>query len=164
MSIEVMSRVWKHSRAYSGYLLVLLAIADHADDDGQAYPSIAGLAHKSRMTERQVHRAVTWLLELGELRVEYKQGPKGKNLYSIEVSVPPKRDRHPDTHVTVTNLHSDVGVTVQPTTETTPESRHVTVTPTSGNPDVHVTVSLESPESSVFNTKNKPSVKKTECI
>ena len=145
MSIEVMSRVWKHSKAYSGYLLVLLAIADHADDEGQAYPSIAGVAHKSRMTERQVHRALVWLVESGELSVGYKQGPNGKNLYSIKVEAPPKRGSNPGT---LTNCHRDVDVSAK--------NGDVTVTPTSGlDPDVGVTVSPESPESSV--NKNKVS-------
>ena len=35
MSIKVQSHVWEHSPAKGGELLILLAIADFADDNGE---------------------------------------------------------------------------------------------------------------------------------
>ena len=64
-----MSRAWRLSRAKGGELLVLLAIGDFADDNGTAYPSIATLAKKARLSERQTQRAVHHLVDLGELEI-----------------------------------------------------------------------------------------------
>ncbi len=70
MSIAVMTRVWKHSRAKGSALLLLLAIADHADDAGVAYPSVTTLATKIRMTRRNAGKLIAALEAMGELRIE----------------------------------------------------------------------------------------------
>jgi len=49
MSVRSIGRVWDHSAASGSFLLMLLAIADFADDDGNAYPSVPTLARKCRM-------------------------------------------------------------------------------------------------------------------
>lgn len=69
MSIRVMNNVWESSKATGSTLLVLLAIADFADDDGQAYPGVSRLAKKARISERTVQRACSELGRLGELEV-----------------------------------------------------------------------------------------------
>jgi DnaD/phage-associated family protein len=56
-------------------LLLLLAIADFADDDGVAFPGTSTLAEKIRMSERQVVRLRQMLYESGEL--EYIGGGNG---------------------------------------------------------------------------------------
>ena len=64
--------------------MVLLAIADHAHDDGGgAYPSIDTLAFKSRLSTRQVKRVLHELVESGELVIEPNAGPRGANLYTV---------------------------------------------------------------------------------
>ena len=84
MSIKVMDWVWEHSRHKGSDLLLLLAIADHAHDDGDgAYPSIETLARKIRMSERHTSRMIQELVQSGELAVKYKDGPKGANLYRV---------------------------------------------------------------------------------
>ena len=50
-----MTRVWDESKQRGGALLVLLAIADFADDEGKAFPSVQTLAAKSRLSESQTH-------------------------------------------------------------------------------------------------------------
>lgn len=77
MSINVMSAIWKSSQATGGELLVLLAIADFADDDGMAYPSVSTLGKKSRLSARQVQRAIRRLTALGELAIETGKGRMG---------------------------------------------------------------------------------------
>jgi hypothetical protein len=63
-----MSQVWKLSKAKASALLLELAIADYAHDDGSgAYPSIETLAKKIRMSGRQVQRLVQTLQDMGEL-------------------------------------------------------------------------------------------------
>lgn len=47
MSVKVSSWVWEHSPVSRGDLLVLVALADHAQDNGAgAYPSVATIAGK----------------------------------------------------------------------------------------------------------------------
>jgi DNA-binding IscR family transcriptional regulator len=55
MSIRVMTAVWDHSPYESGELLVLLALADWADDQGRCWPSVPAIAQKARLKERQVY-------------------------------------------------------------------------------------------------------------
>lgn len=78
-----MSLVWKYSRADGSALLTALAIADFADDDGRAYPSVPTLARKTRTSDRTVRYALTHLRDLGELQVDESAGPRGCNVYRI---------------------------------------------------------------------------------
>jgi len=80
-----MTRVWQHSHQKAGALLVLLAIADYANDEGQAFPSVASLMAKARMSERGVQGAIAQLVKSDELRIDKQAGPKGCNLYSVLV-------------------------------------------------------------------------------
>ena len=83
MSIKVSSRVWASSSQRGGALIVLLAIADFADDDGFAFPSIATLAAKSRLGESQTHCIVRNLRTAGELEIEQNAGPHRTNIYRV---------------------------------------------------------------------------------
>lgn len=83
MSVRVLTRVWSESTQKLGSLLVLLAIADFADDEGVAYPSVPTLAKKSRLSKRQVNYVLQKLTESGELNVEIGAGPHGANIYRV---------------------------------------------------------------------------------
>lgn len=84
MSIEVMSSVWGSSRLGGTELLLMLAIADFANSEGVAYPSVATLAKKIRMSERNAHYLLRKLEESGELEIERNAGPKGCNLFRVK--------------------------------------------------------------------------------
>lgn len=84
MSIKVSSQIWEHSKQSGGKLLVLLAIADFARDDGYAFPAVSTLAKKARMTKRNVQLCLVKLCEAGELEVAQGQGPKGCNLFRVK--------------------------------------------------------------------------------
>jgi Helix-turn-helix domain len=83
MSIHVLNYVWRYSPSHGGNLLVLLAIADHADDDGYAYPSLNHLAFKARMTERGVQKCLKQLIKTNELKISYNAGPHGRNMFHV---------------------------------------------------------------------------------
>lgn len=83
MSVRTMARVWEQSRHKGSDLLMLLAIADFADDDGYAYPSVPKLAEKCRMSPRNANLVLSVLRESGELDVRQNEGPKGTNLYRV---------------------------------------------------------------------------------
>lgn len=90
MSIKVMNWVWEHSTAKGSELLLLLAIADTADDRGRnAFPSIATLAGKTRMSRRTVQRLVVKLETDGHL-VLRREGGRRSNSYEIVVENPPE--------------------------------------------------------------------------
>ena len=87
MSYLVTGWVRQHSPAQYGNRLVLLELADRANDDGTgAYPSVARLAADTRLSERQVQRA------LGELKAteqiaEDGKGPKGTTRWRVVMEV-----------------------------------------------------------------------------
>lgn len=86
MSIRVMSRVWDHSRHKGSALLLLLAIADNANEAGEAWPSIDTLAKKVRMTDRNVQMLVQRLVDSGELQVEPGGGKHHTNHYRVTLN------------------------------------------------------------------------------
>lgn len=78
-----MARVWADSKHSGSHLLMLLAIADFADDDGNAYPAVNTLAEKCRMKPRNAQVILSTLRQSGELEVRENEGPRGTNLYRI---------------------------------------------------------------------------------
>lgn len=89
MSIKVMNWVWEHSDAAGNERLVLLAIADNADDDGSnAWPSRATLAAKTLLDERTVRRIIKRLEAAGRLRVESGNGRTHSNRYTVVMHAP----------------------------------------------------------------------------
>lgn len=54
MSIKAINHVWEYSKQRGSSLVLLLAIADMANDDGDCYPGIARLADKCNIKERQL--------------------------------------------------------------------------------------------------------------
>lgn len=87
MSVRTMARVWESSKHSGANLLLLLAIADFADDNGRAYPSISTLASKCRTKPRYTMKLLDSLTTSGELKILKGQGPMGRggrtNLYHI---------------------------------------------------------------------------------
>lgn len=85
MSIKVMARVWEQSSQKGSTLLLLLAIADHAADDGYCWPSTQTLAEKIRMSVRSVIRQIKILETLGEL---YVIRGNRNNRYIVRLGMP----------------------------------------------------------------------------
>jgi hypothetical protein len=84
LSIKVMEWVWNNSSARDGQLLVLLAIADNANHEGDnAFPSIAELSRKSRLSQRGVRYALRGLEEAGCIVTSAQTGPGGCNRYRV---------------------------------------------------------------------------------
>lgn len=84
MSIEAMRQVWAHSKHGGPALLLQLAIADHVNDRGIAWPSVGTLAEKIRMSERNTRYLLAKLEKSGELVVERGKGPHGCNLFRVQ--------------------------------------------------------------------------------
>ncbi len=83
MSIKAMTRVWEHSRQKGSNLLALLALADHADDSGECWPSEERIAKKIRMSERQTQRILAGLEKKGEVARKLGDGRGNTTHYLI---------------------------------------------------------------------------------
>ena len=85
MSIKIASEVWEGSHHKSGNLLVLLALADHADAQGKAWPGIPLLARKARLSERHARRCLHQLITSGEVDILPDPAPSGGKWYQIRL-------------------------------------------------------------------------------
>jgi len=95
MSIRTMDRVWKNSTQSGGKLLLLLAIADFANDDGMAFPGIDTLAEKTRQSRRTVQRQLTELETDQEIAIEPGTGRSNTNTYWVLAGLDPNlRQKH----------------------------------------------------------------------
>lgn len=85
MSGKIMGKVWDLALPHN-QLLVLLALADHADHEGHnVYPSLGLVAWKTGYSEQQVRRVIRSLVDDGILIVT-SRNPGKPNRYSIDVS------------------------------------------------------------------------------
>lgn len=68
MSIKVMTAVFDRYPNGGGEMLLALALADHASDDGtRVFPSVSALAEKTRQSERTVQYQLRRMQEMGWL-------------------------------------------------------------------------------------------------
>lgn len=84
MTPAIMEDIWEKSNVKGSPRLLLLAIAKHANHDGtNAYPSLATLAHLTKLSHSQVCLILRQLVKDGHVRIEHGAGPKGSNAYTI---------------------------------------------------------------------------------
>lgn len=69
-----MTKVWEFSKHRGTMLLLLLAIADNANDDGEAYPGREYLAKKIRMSEAHTREMLVKLINSHELHLTHRGG------------------------------------------------------------------------------------------
>ena len=87
MSIKRMTAVWEHSQHKGSALLLLLAMADNADDQGYCWPGIEYLATKIRMTAQSVINITTTLEDSGELYAQHNR--RHGNRYLVTTAMTP---------------------------------------------------------------------------
>jgi len=92
MSIKVMTDVWAHADCKGSELLLLLALADFSDDNGEnIYPSMQTLAAKTRLSEPQARRIVQRLVEMDLIEIVetggWQHGRNRSNTYRIKLEV-----------------------------------------------------------------------------
>lgn len=81
MSLSIVADLWRYSPQRSTKLLLLLALADLADDRGVSAATDAILAKRIRMSEQQVKRLVVELEE--ENAIVIRRRPNAANQYAI---------------------------------------------------------------------------------
>lgn len=79
MSIYVSSRVWRSSPQEGDRLLLMLALADYANDDGVCWPSQNSLAKRCRCSERGIVRMIDHLITEGEIILRRPGGGRGNS-------------------------------------------------------------------------------------
>lgn len=89
MSIKIMSQVFENEVLGPTQKLLLLALADHADDEGKCYPSLARLARRTGLGERAVRGNLRQLEMAGYLTTELNAGKRGANLYIVRATPAP---------------------------------------------------------------------------
>ena len=84
MSVKLMSAAWDMDLPM-GQKMLLLALFDHANDDGVCYPSQEKLAQKCSMGERTVISHIQWLERHGIVSRERRQNTQRRksDLYQI---------------------------------------------------------------------------------
>lgn len=96
MSNRVLNWVFEQSPTTGNDRLVLIAIADEADDDGtNAYPSVDRISRKARVNKRTTMRCLARLEETGTLIVNRpeRRGRGHFNTYVVVMEAPASGDR-----------------------------------------------------------------------
>lgn len=83
MSVHISSWVWKYSWHSGSDLLVLLALADMAHDDGICWPSLATLCERSRLSERYVRDIIRTLEDSSAVVTTISRGRGHSNVYRV---------------------------------------------------------------------------------
>lgn len=79
MSYQAQEYVLCHSRTKGTTRVILWAIARHANDSGEAWPSVKLLADYALVEERMVRNALRELEEIGEIQTLTQAAPSGHN-------------------------------------------------------------------------------------
>lgn len=131
MSVRVSTLVWGRSKAKGHVLMLLLALADQANDDGYCWPKQSTLARRLRLgSDRAVRKAIDAAEQLGELSTIHRtnEGRFIGNAYQINLEVlrsqediwdaPPEPQFRPSTDHR-NHSSATTGTTVPVTTGTT---------------------------------------------
>lgn len=109
MSVRVIQSILNHSQSEGGARLVMIALADRADDTGLCWPSVMDIARRSRLSRGQVFRHLKSLEEMGELKRVKAGGGGSTNTYQIEVDPSRRRDGGGSAHATGTRSAGATG-------------------------------------------------------
>lgn len=87
MSISAISWALKVKTGSPTTKLVLIKLADNANDDGQCWPSIRHISEQTELSERAVREHIKALVGLGFVRLEkrYSEGVQLPNVYHLEL-------------------------------------------------------------------------------
>ncbi|WP_425412328.1 helix-turn-helix domain-containing protein [Leisingera methylohalidivorans] len=93
-----MSAVFESETLGATERLIMLALADHADDEGRCYPSIPRLCQRTGLGERAVQTNIRKLQAQGYVEIIPGAGRNGSNLYFVRPTPAPDappQEMHP---------------------------------------------------------------------
>lgn len=133
MSVRWITRVWDESPYEGARLLIHLAMADHANDEGWFFMAQTTIARKARCSVEYVRKTVQQMQTDGVVVIERKGHSKGKATeyrllpnkvgQSAEVNSPTTGEQLPNSEGVTPQLHSATSVTYIQTTTTTVAER-----------------------------------------
>lgn len=131
MSVKVMSLVWSLDLPDS-QKIVLLALADSANDEGVCWPSMASLTKKCSKGERTVQGVIKELVSAGHMTRVERPG-KGV-LYTIHPNFEPKMQGHTPAEVAPRRDCAPQGTTHTPAAAADKPSRTIIVEEANASP------------------------------
>ncbi|HYY96076.1 MAG TPA: helix-turn-helix domain-containing protein [Pyrinomonadaceae bacterium] len=87
MSVEVTNRVWTNSTRKGSDLVLMLALANRADEDGICWPGLQYLAARARVVERQARRMLRQLEAAREIFTLTGRGRGRTTYYFVTVGL-----------------------------------------------------------------------------
>lgn len=119
MSIEAMAHVWRSFSGDPTAKLVLLSLADQANNEGWCWPSQAYTAKRCMISDRQLRTWLSRLEVLGYIEIHKRAGKS--DMYRV---LTPEADFHPPRKSTSTHLGSPLPTNhKEPPVETSVEQR-----------------------------------------
>ena len=82
MSIKIMSLIFEGDLPPTKRL-IMLSLADHANDEGVCYPSISRLCQRTGLKQRSVQKNIAELEADGYIKRDMNGGRRGSNLYTL---------------------------------------------------------------------------------
>jgi DNA-binding transcriptional ArsR family regulator len=109
VSVKLMSAIFDSKTLAPTARLIMLALADHADDDGRCYPAMSRLCERTGLTDRAIQKNMKALVDDGFVTIHPNAGRAGSNLY-IVTATPERRSPPNDVHprTTFTTPPNDV--------------------------------------------------------
>lgn len=86
MSIKIMSAIFESETLGPTERLIMLALADHADDTGRCYPSMQRLCQRTGLSERAVQTNIKKLQGQGYIKVVSGGGKGRPNIYFVSAN------------------------------------------------------------------------------
>lgn len=84
MSNHWLNHVWKSNKHKGNARLVLLAIADHANEEGECWPSVLRIADHANISKRQAIRIIANLEADGSIGIQRGDGRNHTSIYKIK--------------------------------------------------------------------------------
>lgn len=142
MSIRWMTKVWSDS-PYNGTRLILhLALADMAHDDGRFFASQTHLAHKARCTTHYVREVINEMIAGGWIVIVTKGNSRGKaTVYQLLIPKElPNLDRESDTELPNSDTPNSQTLTPQLPNSTSHHSSYTPVLSTTKSDETAIAV------------------------
>ena len=96
LSIKILTAAWDLPIA-STDKLVLLSLADHANDEGRCWPNIQTLATKTGLSDRSVRKAISRLKAAGHVEVIHRH--RHSNIFTLNLDPSCRHVVQPTLHV-----------------------------------------------------------------
>lgn len=159
MSMNLMAKAMSITVGNPLRKLVLIKLADNANDKGECWPSYQHIADQCEISKRSVMRHIDDLCEFGFLRKEYRPGPKGNSSNIYHLSLDGDRESLrvvTESHPPGDRVSPPPSDTVSPRTSHSIESVNEPITPIVPTGDVGEFPTLDLKPEKTEEARNQP--------